>query len=60
MEFDKELMKDVEAKIEIKGGKVFVTLEYDGVDAVIDGLKSTFPAWMAPLLDLAKVQIDAL
>lgn len=58
MEFDKEIAKDLKVDFKIAGGKVFLTIEFDGADAALDALKTKLPTWLGPLVDLAKLEID--
>lgn len=60
MEFDKEIAKDLKVSFKITGGKVFLTIEFDGADAALDALKTKLPTWLGPLVDLAKLEVDTL
>ncbi len=59
MDLEKDIGKDLKVDIKISGGKVFLTIEFDGADAALDALKAKLPAWLQPLVDLAKGYVDA-
>lgn len=60
MDFQKDIAKDLKVEVKISGGKVFLTIEFDGADALLDGLKPRLPSWLSPLVDLAKGYVDAV
>ncbi len=58
MDLEKDIGKDLKVDVKIVGGKVIVSIEFDGADALLDSLKPKLPTWLAPVLDLAKGYID--
>ncbi len=60
MDFPIAIGKDLVAEAKIVGGKVIVSIEYDGADAALEALKAHLPGWLAPVIDLAKKEVDSL
>lgn len=53
------LGKDFKVTLALTGGKVLVTIEYDGLDAALLALKPSLPVILQPLVDLIKTEVDA-
>ncbi len=58
MEFDKTLGKDLDVKVGLAAGKVTITVVYSGIDAELDVIKAKLPAWLQPVIDLVKLEVD--
>lgn len=57
---EQKIGQDFDVKLTIAGGKIQITLEFAGIDAALDGIKTQLPDWAQPILDGLKKQIDAL
>lgn len=57
---DQKLSDDFEVKLSIAGGKLILTVEFDGADELLDQVKAKLPSWLAPLVDLVKLEVDRI
>lgn len=60
MEIEKQIGKDFDVKLGVKAGKIILTVEFDGADELLDGVKAKLPEWLGPLVELVKLEVDKI
>ena len=58
MEIDKDLGAGLDVKVVLSSGKVQIVIEYSGLDAELDVVKSKLPSYLQPLMDVVKMEVD--
>lgn len=60
MDIPVSLGSNLKLDLQIVSGKITLGLEFDGLDAAIDAIKPSLPAWAQALADLVKKEVDSI